>query len=151
MFQIVQKSLIVMLATVSILSVGATSFADTTRPTAPANGPQRRFDDVRPGDDLLNDVYVRLYLARFQRQKTEIESAKVILAESQRRREREEYLLNQSASSPQEVDIVRREVDANALRVQVAEAQAEEAKSFLDIAVTRISLGLEMPICAELR
>jgi hypothetical protein len=53
--------------------------------------------------------------------------------------------------SAEELEDRRRDVEVAAIRVEEAEAGAQEAETFVDIAVSRISIGLEMPICAELR
>lgn len=120
-------------------------------PPLPSGVQTRSYEDLPADDSLLNDVYVRLYMTRYKKSKLQIEIAKVQLSEAIRRRDRMEPLYQSHAVSAEELDTVRKEVDVAALAVQGRENEAEESKTFLDIAVTRISLGLEMPICAQLQ
>jgi phage gp46-like protein len=107
--------------------------------------------EILENDSILEDVYVRLYLSRLRRAKLIIEREKQNLSVSIKQRERAESLYLQNAMSAQEMEGIRRDVEVNAIRVEEAQAMADEAQAFVDIAVSRISIGLEMPICAELR
>jgi hypothetical protein len=123
--------------------------ADESNPRP--NLPQVRLKDTGSGEAILNDPYVKLYLARLQRAKIVIEKAKQELALSVKHRSRAEVLHEKNALSSEELEIARRDVEVHSLSVQEAEASADEAEIFVDIALSRISIGLEMPICAEIR
>jgi len=102
-------------------------------------------------DSVLNDVYVQLYLARQRRAKLAVERTKQELVVATKKRDRAEALHRANAISAEELEEKRAGVEVAAIRVQETEASADEATTFVDIAVSRISIGLEMPICAEIR
>jgi hypothetical protein len=102
-------------------------------------------------ESILEDIYVKIYLARLRTSQVRVERIKQELLLTTRRRDRAEYLYRNNAISAQEVEIIRTEVEVDALRVREAEAISEEDQTFVDVAISRISLGQEMPICAELR
>jgi len=137
---------IVLIATI-FASANAIASDSNPRP----NLPQVRLKDTGSGEAILNDPYVKLYLARLQRAKIVVEKAKQELALSLKHRGRAEVLHEKRALSSEELEIARRDVEVHALSVQEAEASADEAEIFVDIALSRISIGLEMPICAEIR
>jgi hypothetical protein len=129
----------------------AGSAAASDNPPMPAGGVTVRLSEVGPGSSLLQDPYVRLYLARLQKAKLEIESSKQRLLVALKQRERLEMLYARNAVSAQELEEIRRDAELAQISVQQAQVEAVEAEVFVDIALSRISLGLEMPICAEIR
>jgi hypothetical protein len=136
-----------------ITLVVLTSFTNTglAEQAEHVNVPVIPFKTLSAGDSVLNDVYVKLYLARFRRAKLAIEREKQELITMVKWRDRAEALYRSHAVSAEELEDKRKLVEIAAIRVQEAEASAEEAETFVDIAVSRISIGLEMPICAEIR
>jgi hypothetical protein len=113
--------------------------------------PVIHYNQLQPTDSVLNDVYVKLYLARLRGAKLAIEREKQELAVAMKRRDRAESLYHTNAVPAEQLEEERKLVEVASIRVQEAEASAEEAETFVDIAVSRISIGLEMPICAEIR
>jgi len=144
-----QRHLGLKLMVLSMLLPSMSAAANDTNPRP--NPPQVRLKDTGNGEAILTDPYVRLYLARLQRAKIAVEKTKQELGLSVKRRERLELLFDRNAVSAEELEIARRDVEVHSLSVQEAEASAEEAEIFVDIALSRISIGLEMPICAEIR
>lgn len=133
---------------VAALFVGLLPIADVF---AQERVPQIRLSDIDDNSSILNDVYVKLYLARLRRARLGIERQKQELSTSMKKRDRAETLYTKQALSAEELEERRKEVEVASIAVQEAEAYAEEAQTFVDIAVSRISIGLEMPICAEIR
>jgi len=135
---------------VAALFATESSFAQSTLPLR-VDMPLVRYSELEANDSILNDVYVKLYLARLRRAKLVIEREKQELGVVIKRRDRAEVLYRKQAMSAEELEEKRKQVEVAAIRIQEAEAEAEEAETFVDIAVSRISIGLEMPICAEIR
>ncbi len=102
-------------------------------------------------DPIFDDVYVRLYLQRVQRAKVQTEMQRERLKLKRLQRDRRETLYKKNAVSAQELDQARGAVEAAALAVVEYEALTSAQEAMLDIAVDRVSLGLGMPICVELR
>ncbi len=113
--------------------------------------PKIAFSSLNSGDSLFNDLYVQLYLARYQRRQFEVGVQKQDLQRALSHRQRMESLYQVSSVATEELETARRNADVAALRVREAESSMREAEVLLNIAVNSISLGLEMPICAELQ
>lgn len=138
------------LAAAFVLFTGANAFAQS-QPQARVDMPLVRHTSLNSNSSILNDVYVKLYLARLRRATLVIERIKQELLLSIKKRDRAEILYSRNATSADDLEERRRDAEIFTIRVQEAEADAEEAETFVDIAVSRISIGLEMPICAEIR
>lgn len=133
-----------------VLALMAIGFASSSF----ANGPgsrQTTFQELDSNDPILNDIYVRLYLARLSKAKFVVASQNQELGNLTKHRDRLETLFVKKNVSAQEVDDSRKAVEVAYLRMQEALAAQKEAETFVDIAISRISVGLEMPICAEMR
>lgn len=141
------KTLLAALATSVLLTEVAVAQALPRR----VDMPLVRFTELEANDSILNDVYVKLYLARLRRAKLVIEREKQELTVAIKKRDRAEVLYRRDALAAEELEEMRKNVEVAAIRIQEAQASAEESETFVDIAVSRISIGLEMPICAEIR
>ncbi len=115
------------------------------------NPPTPRLSELSPNDSILKDVYVRLYLTRLQLAKLTVERTKAELQVSYKIRDRREILYKKQAVTAEELELARRDVEIAAIAVQQAEINAAEAEIFVDLAISRVSLGLEMPICAQIQ
>jgi len=133
-----------------IMVFSAVARADET-PRVPVGTPVVSLNDVGPESSLLQDPYVRLYLARLQSARLDIERAKQNLSVALKTRDRYERLFVSNAVSAQELEDGRRDAEVANINLQAAKVAAEEAAVFVDIALSRISIGLEMPICAQIR
>ena len=159
-----KRAMIVIVLTA--LAVGGYAFSQSTATsgtavsTAPAAScpqahdpkrSQRKFTDLREEDPIINDVYVRLYRTRLAREKSTLVGLRSVLQNRLQVRQRTERLYYSNAVSAEETEKARADVEVAAAAVQEAQDMIAEAEVMLDIAVDRISLGLDMPICAQLR
>ena len=106
---------------------------------------------LSPSDPIFEDLYVQLYLARVEQQRLEIEKHRQDLGVNVANRERMERLYVRDAVSASELESARRDAEVSALNVSQSQARLRESEALLNIAIDRVSIGLEMPICATLQ
>ncbi len=107
------------------------------------------FSGLSPNDPVRNDVYVRLYQARWEAHKSQAVLVKAVSSEAAASLVNVMQLHDHNATSDEDLDVARQVATDAALAVEREAAMVEEAEIMLDIAVSRISLGVPMPICAE--
>jgi len=101
--------------------------------------------------EAREDVYIRLYRYRLERQRILVEQRRQDLAIKIAMRQRREKLYETNAISAEELEAARRDVELAALQVEEQRASVFEAEAMLEIATDRVSLGLDMPICVEMQ
>lgn len=102
-------------------------------------------------DTIEDDLYVGLYAARRDRQQAKLAQQKAELELAQLEFSRTAILLQKNAASKSEYDIANRNLKLAQAIVLEIEAGVKEAQVLYQIAKDRVSAGLDMPICAELR
>jgi multidrug resistance efflux pump len=105
----------------------------------------------RPVDPVESNVYVQLYKARSERYTVRIESAMNSVNVATANVARVNYLQSVGAVCSEEADEYRMESELRQTELKAATARADESKMMLEVAIVRISAGLDMPICADVR
>jgi len=98
---------------------------------------------------IQEDIYVKLYRFRLERRKAIAAQQEQELSLAIKKRERREILYTRNAASAEELEDSRRDTEVAALKLGEFQAQVREAEALLQIAIDRVNLGLEVPICAE--
>ena len=102
---------------------------------------------AEPMSQPSSNVYVRLYQTRLEYALGEVSKRTQELKYELIQLKRYEHLYQRKASSAAEFETAQRSAKVAELTLQNAKVQADEAKVMLDIAIERVALGLEMPIC----
>ncbi len=108
---------------------------------------RRSFETLSDSDPLRTDSLIRMYAQRVEQAKARRGQKEETLKVLKIDRWRTETLYKANAVSAEELDMIRQEVEIAALQTQDLEFAIKEAEALLDIAVDRISIGLDMPIC----
>lgn len=113
---------------------------------------QDELSRLAPGvyNSVADDVYVKLYLARLVRSRLEVNEQKQRNAFFSKRFERMKKLINQRAVSLEEYEEAESQLNAGLMREEQLKARVTEMRTMFDITIDRISVGLDMPICAEI-
>lgn len=101
-------------------------------------------------NSIADDVYVQLYLTRLVRSKMGVIEQEAAVQYALNNLKRMKLLYERNAVSKDELEMGQRDYDAQSAKLDQIKARVEEMRAMFNIAVDRVSVGLDMPICSEI-
>ncbi|MDA9951597.1 hypothetical protein N9D31_03375 [Oligoflexaceae bacterium] len=108
---------------------------------------------LKPGlySAVADDVYVELYLARIVKARMDLKQEQASLKLYQTSADRQRRLVEQRATSRQEYDEALSRLQNSKARILALKSIIAEKRAMFNIAIDRVTIGLDMPICADVQ